>query len=256
MKRSARATLHRTARRALTWRPKVTGVEPVNIRNLISPLRYDVVVRADFFGFLEDRLSEGAQRPDDLASAARAHPYFVWFERVAMVRFRPWVLADEDMLHQQFTERVRRSIDLWTSFRQNGFDIRHPVTLRSASGATAADSGAVVDRRLHVGDGGHRLALLLASGVEDLGPGTYRVDPRPLSELIDNTAVLLPAIPLSVNDYVRFLAHGYARPDAHGSPDMPGLEGLLDDVRQHRPGQLGELERLLDVHRMLSAPSA
>ena len=253
MKRSARATLHRTGRRVLTWRPKVAGVEPVNIKSLISPLRYDVVVRADFFRFLEARLSEGAQRPEEVASAARAHPYFVWFQRVAMARFRPWVLADEDLLHQQFTERVGTSMNLWSSFRQKGFDLQHPVTLRSAPGAKAADSGAVVDRRLHVGDGGHRLALLLASGAEDLEPEMYRVDPRPLGELIDNTAVLLRAIPLTVNDYVSFIAHGYASPDACASLDLSCMDGLLDHVRRHEPGMLGELERLLEVHRVQSA---
>jgi hypothetical protein len=256
MKRSASATLHRTGRRALTWRPKVAGVEPVNIRGLISPLRYDVVVRADFFRFLEECLTSGIHRPEDMASAARSHPYFVWFDRVAMERFRPWVLADEDMLHQQFAERVHSSMNLWASFRQNGFDLRHPVTLRSASGARTADSGAVVDRRLHVGDGGHRLALLLASGAEALGPGMYRVDPRPLKGLIDNTAVLLPAIPLTINEYVRFIADGYVGAEADASVETSSVEGLLDHVRQHRPGMLGELERLLDVHRVLSAPSA
>lgn len=256
MKRSARATLHRTGRRALTWRPKLAGLEPLDIRGLISPLRYDVVVRADFFCLIEDLTSRGVLRPEEVASLARAHPYFVWFQRVAMARFRPWVLADEDLLSQQFTERVRRSMNLWSSFRLNGFDLRHPVTLRSAPEARSADSGAVVDRPLHVGDGGHRLALLLASGTEELGRGMYRVDPRPLVELIDNTAVLLPAIPLGVDEYVRFIFHGYAGPEAHPSLELSGVEGLLDHVRQHRPVMLGELERVLQIHRMIPAPSA
>ena len=256
MKRSARATLHRTGRRALTWRPKLAGAEPVNIRSLISPLRYDVLVRADFFRFLDARLAEGVQHPDEVAILARTHPYFVWFERVAMARFRPWVLADEALLQQQFTERVASSMSLWSSFRRNGFDLSHPVTLRSASGAKTADSGAVVNRRLHVGDGGHRLALLLANGGQDLEPGMYRVDPRPIGELIDNTAVLLPAIPLSLEDYVRFITPGYAGPEALPSVESSGLEGLLDHVRQHRPDLLDELERLLEVHRVSSAPTA
>ncbi|MGV8908968.1 MAG: hypothetical protein ACOH1Y_08280 [Propionicimonas sp.] len=228
----------------------------MNIRALISPLRYDVVVRADFFIFLKARLSEGARRAEDFGEAALDQPYFVWFRQVAMARFRPWVLEDEDLLHQQFTERVQASIDLWVSFGQNGFDLAHPVTLRAGSGPMPTDSGAVIDRRLHVGDGGHRLALLLANGVEELGPGMYRVDPRPMAQLIDNTAVLLPAIPVSVGDYVRFLAHGFASRGGQGSPDNLTLETLIEDVRQNRSGQLGELERLLNVHRMLSKPSA
>ncbi|MEP7034072.1 MAG: hypothetical protein ABI662_01315 [Dermatophilaceae bacterium] len=254
MKRSARATLHRTGRRALTWRPKGAGVEPVSIRALISPLRYDVVVRADFFRLIEDLRLRDVRRPEDVASVARAHQYFVWFQQVAMARFRPWVLADEDLLSQQFTERVRSSMNLWSSFRLNGFDRRYPVTLRSASGPRSADSGVVLDRPLHVGDGGHRLALILASGADELEPGMYRVDPRPLKELIDNTAVLLPAIPLSVNEYVRFIAGGFGCPEADPPVELSGVEGLRDQVRRHRPGTLPELERVLEIHRMLPAP--
>ena len=256
MKRSAKAALHLTLRRSLHRRPKVAGVGSVNLISLSRPLRYDVVVRGDFFSCLGDLASRSGQRPDEVASAAREHPYFVWFEKVAMQRFRPWVLADEDLLRRQFTERVRSSMNLWSSFREHGFDIRHPVTLRSAPGPMAADSGAVVDRRLHVGDGGHRLALLLADGAEQLGPDMYRIDPRPLDGLIDNTAVLLPAIPLTVADYVRFIAHGYASPGTDTSFNKSDIEGLLEHVQQERPGMLGELERLLAAHRMRNTPSA
>ena len=256
MKRSAKATLHRTGRRALTWRPKVAGVESVNIRSLISPLRYDVVVRADFFSFLGDLASRGVQRPDEVASAAREHPYFVWFEKVAMQRFRPWVLADEDLLRRQFTERVRSSMNLWSSFREHGFDIRHPVTLRSAPGPMAADSGAVVDRRLHVGDGGHRLALLLADGAEQLGPDMYRIDPRPLDGLIDNTAVLLPGREGTARRPGVPRRPGSSPPGTETSSHASDIAGLLEHGRQGGPGMRGALGRLLAAHRRRNTPSA
>ena len=252
VKRSPAATVRRTARRAVTWRPKEAGSEPVRIRRLVSPLRYDVLVRAQFFAFLEQERRAGRlEAPGaELVDAARDEPYFVWFEKVAMARFRPWVLQDPDLLHEQYAERVMRSAALWKSFQANGFDRRYPVMLRGVKGPRRTDSGAVVDRRLHVGDGGHRLALLLAGGQEELAPGMYRVDRRPATGLIDNTAVLLPALGLSEQDYATFLSAGYAE------VELDDLADLVAHVRDHDPARLGELETVLAAHRRPPEPAA
>ena len=193
MKRSASATARRTVRRAMTWRPKSAGRHDVDVASLISPLRYDVLVRAEFFTFLEQW---GDRRPDDgdaLVAAAGELPYATWFRSVAMARFRPWVLGDPVLLQQQFRERVLSALALWRSFRGRGFDPTHPVTLRWTAGPLRTDTGLMIDRRLHVGDGGHRLALLLSAGLP-LSADLYRVDRRPQRTLIDNTAVLVPAL--------------------------------------------------------------
>lgn len=252
MKRSPVATLRRTARRAATWRPKTAGGQSLSVLELVSPLRYDVLVRADLFALVEQQRAAGRGSDAEVVAAAREGAYAVWFEKVAMARFRPWVLQDRDLFEAQFAERVTRSVALWDSFRSGGFDSRHPVTLRGARAGLPTDSGAVVDRHVHVGDGGHRLALLLAAG-QDLEPGHYRVDHRPMVRLIDNTAALLGPLGLTEAEHVAFLAHGYGAAGVSGVTDA---ESLLEHVRTHRPDRLGELTSVLAAQRRAAERAA
>ena len=192
-------------RRAVTWRPKATGTETVDIARLISPLRYDVAVRAQFFAFLQTRPDD--EPTSELVAAALDEPYAVWFRHIAMARFRPWVLKDDDLFLEQFTERVVSAKALFEAIATHGFDSKHPITLRGTKGPQTADSGALVHRELHVGDGGHRLAILHTLGIE-LGPGTYVIDPRPMP-VIDNTGVLVAHLGLEDSAYASFVARGY-----------------------------------------------
>lgn len=237
MRRNARATATRTLRRAVTWKPKRAGTERLDVAELISPLRYDVLVRAEFFSFLESRPS--GESPEGLVGAAWDEPYAVWFREVAMARFRPWVLEDPDLMASSFQERVLASAALLKSFSENGFDPRCPVTLRVTEGLRTSDTGVQVARTVHVGDGGHRLALLLHSGTE-LMPGMYRLDPRPMP-LIDNTSILLRSLEVGQDEYLRFLAPRYTdRP----CEDIASLrEAVADDA-----ALLAELDSVLAVH--------
>jgi hypothetical protein len=235
VKRSGKATTTRTLRRVATWRPKRRGDGPIRIAELISPLRYDVLVRAQFFDFLAGR--PAGESVDDLVEAACDEPYFVWFREVAMARFRPWVLDDPDVMRSDFAERVLASRGLLESFTRRGFDTRTPVTLRVSSGVRVADSGAQVSRTVHVGDGGHRLALLLQSG-SDLQPEMYRLDLRPVP-LIDNTARLVGPLGLSDEEYCRFVAAGYTQ------QPCPDLESLCAVVAAEDPSAAAELRSVL-----------
>jgi hypothetical protein len=246
VKRSASATVRRTARRAVTWRPKSTGREDVDIASLISPLRYDVLVRADFFAFLEGCSDRQLDDVEALVASVRQLPYATWFRSVAMARFRPWVLKDPALLQQQLTERVVSAVVLWRSFCRHGFDPAHPVTLRWASGPMPTDTGLLVDRRLHVGDGGHRLALLLSAGLP-LAAGLYRVDRRPQGTLLDNTAVLVPALGLDDEEYVRFVARGYA------GGEYTDAARLVRDVGRTDPMRANEIAAVVERHRALVA---
>ncbi len=243
MKRSLAATGRRTVRRAVTWRPKEKGTEPLDIAALISPLRYDVRVRADFFELLSTR------DPDEpmgrLLPVVRESSYAVWFHKVAMIRFRPWVLADDDLLDGQLAERVRTARLLYWSFRERGFDPRSPVVLRRTQVATRSDTGALIRPRVHVGDGGHRLALLLQSGgVAE--PGTYLVDPRP-TPVIDNTVRLFGPQDAESPRYLGFLADGYLAPGAAHPGTGPDL---VDAVRASSGAEAAdELRGIIDAHR-------
>lgn len=250
MKRSAPVTLGRTVRRTVGWRPKRSGGDAVELGALISPLRYDVLVRAQFFRFLDERLDQYETDFPAFALAARQEPYFVWFERVAMARFRPWVAADQKLLRGSFDERVRASYVLWTAFRRTGFDPRYPVTLRTADPTARTEQGARVERDLYVGDGCHRLALLLANDERVLPPELYRVDRSPLRRLLDNTAVLMPALGLDEQRYAEYLSMGYADEPRHD------LASLCEDVQRHRPEQLTELLDLISRDRAALAQSS
>lgn len=238
MKRSVAATVHRAARRGLTWRPKQLGAEPIDIQRLISPLRYDVEVRAQFYGFLEqhDHLSRRA-----LVEAACHEPYRVWFEKVALPRFRPWTTTKPADLEQGFDERVLRSRQMLRSFRSGGFDPRRPVTLRWVRGVARTDSGIVVSSRLHVGDGGHRLALLLRSG-GTLHPGQFRVDPRRQPAVLDNTAILARELDLPEAVYTRFVGRAFTD---EGFDTVAGLQSHLASTD---PTRVVELQRVLHAH--------
>lgn len=246
MKRSATATVRRTVRRAVTWRPKTRPDEPVDIDQLISPLRYDVLVRAQVFDLVTAMGEAAYTDTDELVAAARESSYWVWFRDVAMARFRPWVLKDPEVLEQQFRERVESAAVLHRSFRARGFDPAHPVTLRGCHAAVATDSGLRVNRRLHVGDGGHRTALLLSAG-QQLHPGMYRVDWRPMPQLIDNTAVLLPALGVEPAAYISFLARGYG-------VTTSDLDVLLSELETRHDGSAAEAREVAARHLGAALP--
>jgi hypothetical protein len=241
VKRSPIATARRTVRRAATWRPKTRPEQPIDIAQLISPLRYDVLVRAQFFD-LVGRIGEDAYEDLDLVlEAAQGSPYHIWWEQVAIPRFFPWVGKDPAQLAASFRERVGDSVRLHRSFRARGFDPAHPIVLRGTKTALASDTGLEIQARLHVGDGGHRTALLLSAGLL-LEPAMCLVDWRPRPYLIDNTAILVPALGIERDDYVRFLAAGY---DAAPTGD---LDELLAELNGRDPVAAAEVAAVAARH--------
>lgn len=229
--------VRRRVRRAVTWRPTRLGTEPVDISGLIAPLRLDVLVRARFLDWLEPRLDSD---PAVVSQHAMDQPYAAWFRHVEVARFRPHLADDPATLAAAYADRVGRTAALLRSYLAHGFDTGHPVTLRHTSRARTADSGLVVDKALHVGDGGHRLALLLRDG-RALEPAMYVVDPRPMP-VIDNTSVLVRHLETGSAEYAQFLAPWYA-PGAGGS-----LEELQAAVERNSSDRLVELQTVMSTH--------
>lgn len=239
MQRSWPNTVRRTVRRATTWRPKHAGDATLDVSDLIRPYRYDVLVR----GALFDEIDARRPAPDQLADFAaglREHPYAVWFREVELRRFFPWVLADEAQVQERFVRRVGRAVATFDSVERNGFDADRPLTLRRVSLPARTDSGLPVAHMLHVGDGGHRLALLLRSGVA-LAPNMYRVDPRP-HQVIDNTALLAPALHLTEEDWARFVGPHFVR------TPVSGVDDLLQAVATECPMRMEEVQQLARTH--------
>lgn len=182
---------------------------PVDINALIVPLRYDVVVRARFFDFLAEH-SELAGPA--LVEAAASTAYADWFEHVECARYFPELRDDRQRREQRFAARVVGAVRLLESFENGGFAAGNPVTLITAPVGSVSDSGAPALDRLHIGDGCHRLALLLRQGAT-LEPWMYKVRPS-LGTLVDNTTVLLGCRSLTEADYVAFLGGRFPVGDA------------------------------------------
>ena len=219
-----------------SYRP---GTEPVLLDELVSPLRYDILVRAEHFQFLDQHLELLEGDVEAYLRLALQHPYYRWYTTIALPRYRPREHADEQLRLAAFRQRVLDAAELWRSFKAVGFDPRHPVTLRVAAPGAATATGKVVRRRLHAGDGCHRIALLVAAGERDLPPACYRVRSDPMPSLIDNTSALIGPLDLDRDAYYDFLARGY------GAPPAAGREAIVGHVRAHAPDRLAELEQVL-----------
>jgi hypothetical protein len=222
------------------------GDRPVELAELISPLRYDILVRARFLEVLGEQLDAVEHDLDRVVREATGTPYHRWFTGIALPRYRPREAAGERRARAAFRERVRRSAELVASFRARGFDERFPVLLRAARPGAMTASGKLVARPLYAGDGCHRLALLLASGHRFVEPAWYRVRRDPLDAPIDNTRPLLGPLAIGAAEYHRFLAVGYG---LAGSPgELPAdRETLLRRVEAERPDRVDELARVLQI---------
>lgn len=235
----------RQVRLASVRLPSRRGVEPARVAELVSPLRYDVVVRAEFFRFLGDHTALYQENFAQFMMRAAAEPYFTWFETVAMTRYHPSARRDRRNLLERFEQRVRKSHAVWQSFRDRGFDTKCPITLWRTDTPVPTDSGIVIDRPWHIGDGNHRLALLVAGGASQVQPDQYRIGSRP-AQLIDNTQLLVSALSIRPADYTRFLSYGYS-----GTP-FTSIEDLVEDVRSRRPDRLSEVLDVIARHGVVS----
>ena len=87
----------------------LVGREPLDIDRLISPLRYDVLVREQYLGFL--RVNRDVYDGDFEAyvELARSEPYYAWFRAVAIHRIRPGKDNRGAELEAAFRERLRKT---------------------------------------------------------------------------------------------------------------------------------------------------
>lgn len=233
-----RSLLNRAMRRLSRSRTLKPGTEPLRIPQLISPLRYDVVVRAHF---LADLRSRNFDRPSTaLYDFADGHEYFDWFQYVESARFFPELLDDAPRLRTRYHQRVARALATLQSYDRSGFDARYPVTLAHTSRGVLTDKGARITKQLHIGDGCHRLALLLLDD-KPLLPAMYRVQ-RVSGPLPDNTYIMIRHLRIPDEEYVSFLSESF------DVPGQIGLPQLRSTLAERTPERLTELDGLLLTH--------
>ncbi len=211
------------------------GRVPLPFRWLVSPLRYDVLVRLEYFRFHERNLELYRGEFPRYLELARQQPYFVWFREVLCRRRFPQLREDPAGLARAFEQRVRAAAELHRGFRERGFDERNPIILRAGRRIRPTPTGKRIRRKLFVGDGCHRMALLMLAGAEILNPGQYRVRHEREHEPLDNTHLLIGPLGLTRTEYYRFLSGGYC-----GST-YDDRELLLDAVRRVEPHYVAEV---------------
>ena len=231
VRRRARRLLRRVSH---SRRP---GTGPVPVAELISPLRYDILVRERFL----DRLAH-VDQPGDAVAGSEGLAYRAWFEGLVVPRFMPKLLGDPDAISAAFADRVQRSADLLRSFADSGYDRGRPIVLQAGRRLQPTATGKRLARPVFAGDGCHRLALLRTSGTSDLAPDDYVVERSATLKPIDNTATLIPLLRIGIKEYLAFLSLCYA-PGAN-----PASEAELRAwVAERVPERAAELDGVLRV---------
>jgi O-antigen/teichoic acid export membrane protein len=216
---------------------------PLDIDTLVSPLRYDVLIRADFFGLVAEHLMIGGSS-SALLEAARQHAYFVWFREIVWARSGRHRLVTT--LDRAFAHRVDRSVALFSAIHLAGFDGRERITIKDAGVPRCADSGKPTHQRLFLADGCHRLALLMNSGQSVLEAGQYQIVRAHDHVPRDNTSRLLSHTSMSESEYAAFIGRGFGVKANRES-------ALLSKVQGHAPERMDELIQVLTIDQAAKA---
>lgn len=217
------------------------GREPIPIDHLVSPLRYDILVRERYFAVLRERRELAEEDVGAFIELSRQQPYFAWFTQVVIPRFRPEMVGDDARVDAAFARRVRASIELYDAIESTGYDRRRPIILLTGREIAPTSTGKRLAQRIYAGDGCHRLAWLRMAGVDVLEPDMYRLRVAQVFTPHDNTAPLLDAMAISPRDYFSFLSLAYADRQLYSE------EALLDHVRSMDPGRLREVREVVAI---------
>jgi hypothetical protein len=233
---------------ALLRRSYEPGRVPISIDELISPLRFDILLRQEYLVFLREH-RELAER--DFASfleLSRGHAYYDWYTKVEYPATRPHWDGDRATVEASFVERVAKTIAVFDDLEAGGYDRRRPVILRTGEEVAATATGKLVAAPAYAGDGCHRLAWLRLGGLSELSPEMYRVQRTARFEPRDMTALVLHALGVDPPRYFEFLSLGYA------DRRLRSERELLDQVASASPDRLDEVRRIIAVDRPLLAP--
>ena len=213
----------------------------LELGSIVSPLRYDILVRADFFRFLDTNLDIYHADAAEFLFRARQHPYFVWFTALALPREAHPPRGESEVI-MAFWKRLQRTYRLYSAVKAKGFNSDHPVIIRKPKTVQPTLTGKTVHRDLFVTDGCHRLALMRFLGMTSIPASLYRIAPvkDPFTPL-DNTFPLMRALRPAPDVYARFLSESYGR------RLVDDLAGLRKDVAAHRPDQLAEYDSVVAI---------
>jgi O-antigen/teichoic acid export membrane protein len=212
------------------------GTIDIILDELVSPLRYDVIVRQQFFAFL-DANADLLDEFNDLVVEAKAEPYYVWFKDI-VVGERTKLLKGRT-LDEAFADQIERVLAVRARFNPAD-ESWGELLVRELPAGTHTTTGKVVGPRFVPVDGCHRIGLLRHHGRKILPAGTYRlVGDR--QAVRDNTAILVPRLRLSEQEYLDYLAMGF-------DEDAPeSFADLVAGVATRHPERSPELESVISI---------
>lgn len=221
----------------------------VEIARLVCPLRYDVIVRRDFFAFYAEHRELFRRDPAASLALARQSPYHIWFTTSELIRSRAHLRGVPAAIEAAFAERVRRSAALYESVAARGFESGAPLILKTAArllppttDRRGPPTGKLVSERYFLADGCHRLALLMFLGHTVLPAGSFRVKRFKTFSPFDSTSLLARSLPIEPGAYFAFLSSRYCAPQIFED----GHE-LLEYILLERPACLEEIVSLIRV---------
>jgi hypothetical protein len=221
----------------------------IEIASIVSPLRYDVLVRSDFFAFY------AAQRElyhcdfETFVKLAKKEPYYIWYIESEAVRCLPHLRGNTERLDRHFVHRLKKTAALYESVMQEGYTPEFPIILKTAehllpptASKLAPPTGKLISGRYFMADGCHRLALLMALGYTVLPANYFRVKCFRRFSPFDSTSMLAQTLPIEPAAYFAFLSSRYCSP--HRFEDK---ESFLEYIRQHKPELLPEVISVIQV---------
>lgn len=166
----------------------------IDINSLVFPLRYDIMIRKEFFEYYAENQSVYKSKPSVFFEAVREHPYYHWFREVLATRYAPHLRDDPAAMQQEFSKRVAASAAVYDSIINKGFDNSSPIVPYTAEHILPADSGRETGAKYYMGDGCHRLACLMSLGYQTLPRDYVRVKWFKRLTPLDNSALLARSI--------------------------------------------------------------
>ena len=249
--RQFREPAHRRVPWAWDEAPELT--DGIAIADLVSPLRYDVIVRRDFFIWYRERADLARTDLRAFIAEARTTSYHRWWMTSETIRCRPELMDRPEELERLFDLRVERSVRLAERVARARHADEHPIVLKTADRLLAPTtlrdgppSGKPLpSQRYFLADGCHRVALMLADGVSRIEPGQFRIKRYLEFSPFDSTSVLVPGLPVDPETYARFLGWHYGQ-DAN----IHDVASLVRWVQKHDAERWPELEAMLAVDGM------
>ena len=221
----------------------------IDIAAIVCPLRYDVLVRRDFFAFYAARRELYRSDFEAFVNLAKQSTYFTWYMKSEIVRCRPNLRGNVEVLSLEFINRIRKSAALYESVLQRGYKPQFPITLKTAehllpptADKLSPPTGKLVSGCYFLADGCHRLALLMAMGYTVLPADYFQVKCFKEFSPFDSTSVLARSLPIDPSAYFAFLSSKYS-----ASLVFKDRDSFLGYIRENKLELLPEVLSIIRV---------